>query len=430
MIENQRVTFAFELLPADMKWLAFVSGELPNSAKYFSSFANVSADNIQVMGATCSGPGDYFKPWNYDDRVKVAQKVEALKRKLTPKQLSAWTKVTQFIASQKSRQEFEPILGTFVDKVLAEPLHLANNNWQFLFIELFTFVLHSKTKIPTSAVYVSDLPDNCPFRKFLLCLKKEVKANRLYNSILRWFREGRKSGAPFKIRFTGEETRLMCSGFCKLVKCILENDTNANLVQGSSEKGNLIVYVLAFMAINLRDAVAIFSRTTDMNKDLLTDLEKYCTNYFNAASLFLRVTVSVWTLGYIVPVHTKKVFEKYGVSLGINTMQGREAKHQRLAQYAKNTTFKNRWRQIFCHEYMCLIWLRQQNPYRDDYCKTNYKYVPIRCGIDDFCHCGLPKSSMSAKCSICITAIMKDVSLSVKNRKVSVSLKSSTKDRY
>ena len=72
MIENQRVTFAFELLPADMKWLAFVSGELPNSAKYFSSFANVSADNIQVMGATCGGPGDYFKPWNYDDRVKVA----------------------------------------------------------------------------------------------------------------------------------------------------------------------------------------------------------------------------------------------------------------------------------------------------------------------------------------------------------------------
>ena len=99
------------------------------------------------------------------------------------------------------------------------------------------------------------------------CLKKEVKANRLYNSILRWFREGRKSGCPFKIRFTGEETRLMRSEFCKLVKCILE-DKNANLVHTASEKGNLIVYVLAFLAINLRDAVAIFSRVTDMSKDL------------------------------------------------------------------------------------------------------------------------------------------------------------------
>ena len=60
MIQNQRVTFTFELLPADMKWLAFISGELPNSAKYFSSFADVSADDIQVMGATCGGPGDFL----------------------------------------------------------------------------------------------------------------------------------------------------------------------------------------------------------------------------------------------------------------------------------------------------------------------------------------------------------------------------------
>ena len=80
MIQNQRVTFTFELLPADMKWLAFISGELPNSAKYFSSFADVLADGIQVMGATCGGPGDFFKPWNYDNQVKVAQKVDAFKR--------------------------------------------------------------------------------------------------------------------------------------------------------------------------------------------------------------------------------------------------------------------------------------------------------------------------------------------------------------
>ena len=302
------------------------------------------------------GPVIFFKPWNYDNRVKVAQKVDAFKRKLTPKQLSARTKVTEFIASQRSQQEFEPILGKFIDKALAEPLHLANNNWQFLFMELLTVVFHSKTKIPSSVLYVSDLPDDCLFRKFLLCLKKEVKANRLYNSILRWFREGRKSCCPFKIRFSGEETRLMCSGFCKHVKCILE-DKKANLVHTASEKGNLMVYVLAFLATNLTDAVAIFSHVTDMSKDLLIELNKCCSNYFNAAALFLRVTVSVWTLGYIVPVHTKQVFDKYGVSLGINTMQGREAKHQRLAQYAKNT-FKNRWHQIFRHEYMCLIWLR------------------------------------------------------------------------
>ncbi|CAB3998547.1 Hypothetical predicted protein [Paramuricea clavata] len=29
-IEGENVTFSFELIPADMRWLAFISGELPN----------------------------------------------------------------------------------------------------------------------------------------------------------------------------------------------------------------------------------------------------------------------------------------------------------------------------------------------------------------------------------------------------------------
>ena len=40
-VKQCRVTFSFELVPADMKWLASVSGELSNAAYYFSSFANV-----------------------------------------------------------------------------------------------------------------------------------------------------------------------------------------------------------------------------------------------------------------------------------------------------------------------------------------------------------------------------------------------------
>ncbi len=97
-----------------MKWLAFVSGELLNSAKYFSSYLPMYLQiTFRLWVPTCGELGDYFKPWNYDNRVKIAQKVETLKRKLTPKQLSARTKVTEFIASQKSQQEFEPILGNF-----------------------------------------------------------------------------------------------------------------------------------------------------------------------------------------------------------------------------------------------------------------------------------------------------------------------------
>ncbi len=71
-VEGIEVSFTFELIPADMKWLAFISGELPNSAKYFSSFANVSTNEIAKMGCSCGGASDHFKPWNYQDRLNIA----------------------------------------------------------------------------------------------------------------------------------------------------------------------------------------------------------------------------------------------------------------------------------------------------------------------------------------------------------------------
>jgi hypothetical protein len=124
------------------------------------------------------------------------------------------------------------------------------------------------------------------------------------------------------------------------------------------------------MAVNLRDAVSI----SDIDRELLSKLEIYCKNYLNASALFVRLTVNVWTLGHVVPVHTNKLFGKYNTGLGLNAMQGREGKHQRLGAYSKNTTVKNRWQQVFRHEYMTLIWLREQNPFRDDYSKSSYKY--------------------------------------------------------
>ena len=186
---------------------------------------------------------------------------------------------------------------------------------------------------------------------------------------MRWFREGRKTGAPFHFRFTGKETRLMCNGFCKLVHVVLGNE--------KCNYADIKVFVLSFTAINLRDAVSVFSRITDIEKVLVAKLKKYCVNFFNGALLFVRVTVNAWTLGYVVPVHAKVIFDKYNTALGLNTMQGREAKHQKLAELSKNTTYKKRWQQIFRHEYMSLIWLREQNLYNDSYCKTNFKFVIV-----------------------------------------------------
>lgn len=51
-IEGLRVSFKCAELPNDMKMLAMLWGELSNSARYFSSFADVSKDNCTDLKGT------------------------------------------------------------------------------------------------------------------------------------------------------------------------------------------------------------------------------------------------------------------------------------------------------------------------------------------------------------------------------------------
>ena len=73
---------------------------------------------------------DTWKPWQYDHQISVVKKVEKFKKSLEGSKISATTKrnkVTAFIASKKSRQEFEPVIGELIDRAHVDPLHLKNN---------------------------------------------------------------------------------------------------------------------------------------------------------------------------------------------------------------------------------------------------------------------------------------------------------------
>ena len=94
VIDGISVTFSFALVPWDMKWQAFISGELPNSASYFLSFANVSKDDIAKVGCTYGGLSDDFQPWDYKKRVKIANAVAKFKTKLKPKNQNLKPKTT------------------------------------------------------------------------------------------------------------------------------------------------------------------------------------------------------------------------------------------------------------------------------------------------------------------------------------------------
>jgi len=68
--------------------------------------------------------------------------------------------------------------------------------------------------------------------------------------------------------------------------------------------------------------------------------------------IFLSATPTSWTIDHIVPAHARQIHQSLGMGFGVNTMQGREAKHIALDKFTRNTQFSNRWLQVFRHEYV------------------------------------------------------------------------------
>ena len=405
-VKDQDVKFEVKLIPADMKWLSIFSGELNNAATYPCPFANVRKDELQERGHTLGdGSGHKWQPWSYQFRENVVSKVSKFKKTLKAPNNAAQTrrnreKICEKIAQLKSRQEFEPVLGHMVQLAKCDPLHLGNNCWGHWHMLLFNYVMN-KAKIENSVQSVFQLPESNPLRKHLKALKFQMKCKKLYNKIVRWFKE-KHGSSNFQCRFTGEETKKFCDGFMHLIEAAIEDDVEL--------PSNFFTLSLSKMGIHLRDIISLASRVSQISEDHLQKLQNECKQYFNITSLFHSVNVSVWTVGHVVPFHTKQVIEDLGVGLGINSMQGRESKHQQVASFAEFSLVKNRWEKVFRHEYMSLIWLRKQNPCLDSYKKCKDKYTPERCFDSRYCICGLAVSS-DGKCKYCGTNLSKEISV-------------------
>jgi hypothetical protein len=219
--EGLVVKFKFELVPADMKWLATFSGELSNAATYNSSYANVKQGDLKnVNGSIGNEKACTWKPWSYDHRVKVAKEVTNFKYTIVNKSLKQQrTLVTKFIANKQSRQEFEPILGPVIDKAKCEPLHLGNNCWQEWNSQIMTISL-TRTELDNSIATFSQLPFHCCFRRYLRAVRNKVKSPKLYKKIVIWFRDNRKDKS-FQCRFTDEETRQFCQHFMHVIEAVI-----------------------------------------------------------------------------------------------------------------------------------------------------------------------------------------------------------------
>lgn len=102
------VKFLISEFPNDMKMIAFLGGELNNSAKYFSSFADVSTDNGNKLdGSFGNKQSDTWKPCKYSHRLPVVKEVNHLKKQLEKKKLVPATKrnkITSLISSKKANK--------------------------------------------------------------------------------------------------------------------------------------------------------------------------------------------------------------------------------------------------------------------------------------------------------------------------------------
>lgn len=148
------------------------------------------------------------------------------------------------------------------------------------------------------------------------------------------------------------------------------------------------LHIFAFAILSLRNAVSLFSRF-NIDEDQLSELDKECKNFFTCWALFLEVNPTVWTIGHVVPVHTRDIFQKYGKGLLMNSMEGREAKHQAVSRYPTNSTNSTRWQSVFRHEFVSLIWLRKRGCNLASSKKCTETYIPKHFSGDPYCYCGL-----------------------------------------
>lgn len=412
------VKFVISELPNDMKMLAFLGGELSNSAKFFSSFGNVTLESARKITGTFGPlPSDTWKPWKYPDRLKVARQVERLKSSLAKSKLSARTKrskVTSFIAEQKSRQEFVPIIGELIDRAHVDPLHLKNNACALA----HRYILHialAMANLPSSVNCFSQVSSLSPFFKYVEALRSKCSLSRLANKVIRWFNETNGTGKEFDYRFTGKDSRMFLHNFMFLID-ILEKDST-----GMHSKH---LHIHAFLCLCLRDSVSLFSRINITDRQV-SMLKQHCSDFVRGYTLFFSVNPTIWTLGYVVPVHTMEMKGKYGLGLGINSMEGREAKHIAISRYCKNTAYLYRWEQVFRHEYISLIWLREKgyNISNTSLNSRKLSYLPKRVinDSDEYCKCGLGKmASTDDQCRFCSHDLRAKIKVSIEKGKILV----------
>lgn len=175
-IKDKQYKFRCRLFPEDQKW---------HTSTFFSTYANVSTANFHLTGRSIGIGSNYtWKPWEYDNRLSDADNVFNFKTKHNLHgacTASQRLKVTQHIASLKSRQEFKPFLGKYINNAMPDPLHVSNKAWQKWHLQILCIAkaLVNNDDWKKAGNDLAKLPKDCAFIAYFNCLENQVKCKRL-----------------------------------------------------------------------------------------------------------------------------------------------------------------------------------------------------------------------------------------------------------
>jgi hypothetical protein len=150
----------------------------------------------------------------------------------------------------------------------------------------------------------------------------------------------------------------------------------------------------------------------NVSEEQIQELSSLCKQYYFLNVMYFGHHPTAWTLSHIVPAHVRDMKDKYNMGLGLNSlaMEGREAKHIFISKYNVNTNYHSRWSQIFRHEFISLLWLRERRYNIVKNYSSSLGYIPKRVTSNpEFCYCGCPKSSDSLKCRFCASSLMEEI---------------------
>ena len=103
-------------------------------------------------------------------------------------------------------------------------------------------------------------------------------------------------------------------------------------------------------------------------------------------------------------------------------MEGQEAKHMAIRRYSQNTNHYVHvwWMQIFQHEFVHLIWLRERGYGGEDISRSKQTYIPLRVTHGQACFCGFDKGPGEEKCCYCSHNFGAQIENSVQLGKITV----------